>query len=211
MKILILKESNPNESRVALTPDLIAKYNKLGYEILLENGSGEKSHISDKIYQENGAKIVKDATKEIANANIILKVGAPNEDDFKILENAKKDAILVGALNPYSDTKLAAKYEKIGVKAFAAELFPRISRAQNIDILSSQSNLVGYRAVIDGVYELNSAAPMMMTAAGTVTPAKVMILGAGVAGLQAIATAKRLGAVVSAFDVRAAAKEQVES
>ncbi|MDA0901920.1 MAG: Re/Si-specific NAD(P)(+) transhydrogenase subunit alpha [Proteobacteria bacterium] len=211
MKILVLKETTKGENRVALTPDLIAKYNKMGYEVLVEKSAGENCSITDKEYKDNGAKIITDAAKEIPNADIIVTVQAPQEKDLNKFSKAKKNAVLVGALNPYKNEKHTKSYKKFAINAFAAELFPRITRAQSMDILSSQSNLAGYRAVIDAVYELDSAMPMMMTAAGTISPAKVMIMGAGVAGLQAIATAKRLGAVVTAFDVRAAAKEQVES
>jgi NAD(P) transhydrogenase subunit alpha len=211
MKILILKESVNNENRVAITPDLISKYNKLGYEVLMENGAGAKSNITDQLYQDLGAVIVDDISLVIADIDIILKVQGFELDEIKELKNLKKDVILIAMLNPYQNQEQAKSYQEIGIKAFAVELFPRISRAQSMDVLSSQSNLVGYRAVIDAVSELDIAMPMMMTAAGTITPAKVMVLGAGVAGLQAIATAKRLGAVVCAFDVRVVAKEQVQS
>jgi len=211
MKILVLKEKNINEKRVSLTPDLADKYKKLGYEISIEVGAGEGSKISDKEYEAVGVKIVKNIKDEIANNDIILTVQSPEGEDLKTLEKVKSGAILLGSLNPYAEKENIKLYGKYNISAVAAELFPRITRAQSMDILSSQSNLAGYRAVIDGVYELSTATPMMMTAAGTVSPAKIMILGAGVAGLQAIATAKRLGAVVTAFDVRAAAKEQVES
>ena len=211
MKTLILKETANNEKRVAITPDLISKYQKIGYEILVQAGAGLASNINDQDYQNAGAKIVSDILPQIADADIILKVQAPDEAEIEQLKNCKKDAVLVAMLNPYQNQEKAKSYQEIGIKAFACELFPRISRAQAIDVLSSQSNLVGYRAVIEAVANLDIAVPMMMTAAGTITPAKIMVLGAGVAGLQAIATAKRLGAVVSAFDVRSAAKEQVQS
>ncbi|MES2677727.1 MAG: Re/Si-specific NAD(P)(+) transhydrogenase subunit alpha [Pseudomonadota bacterium] len=209
MKILALKETADNEKRVAVTPDLISKYNKFGYEVLIETGAGIGSNVSDEDYKNAGATIIDDITKIIADVDIILKVQAPNESEIKQLSSCKKNVVLVGMLNPYQDKNKS--YQNLAIQAFAAELFPRITRAQSMDVLSSQSNLVGYRAVIDAVAELDIAVPMMMTAAGTITPAKIMILGAGVAGLQAIATAKRLGAVVTAFDVRAAAKEQVQS
>jgi NAD(P) transhydrogenase subunit alpha len=211
MKILALKEKGANERRVSITPDLVAKYNNLGYEIFVEAGAGSQCSINDKDYKDAGAKIVKDIKSELATTDIVLCVQAPQEEDIKKLSKIKKGAILLGGLNPYEQKDKIESYGKCHISAVAAELFPRITRAQSMDILSSQSNLAGYRAVIDGVYELETATPMMMTAAGTVSPAKIMILGAGVAGLQAIATAKRLGAVVSAFDVRAVAKEQVES
>ncbi len=211
MKILVLKEKNANERRVSLTPDLISKYNKLGYEISVESGAGENSNITDKDFKDAGAKIVKDIKTDVANADIILTVQTPSQEDIKKLSKVKKGAMLLGSLSPYTQKSSVEIYGEYNISAIAAELFPRITRAQSMDILSSQSNLAGYRAVIDGVYELETATPMMMTAAGTISPAKIMIIGAGVAGLQAIATAKRLGAVVSAFDVRAVAKEQVES
>jgi NAD(P) transhydrogenase subunit alpha len=210
MKILVLKEIANNEKRVAATPDIIAKYNKLGYEVLVESGSGLNSGISDEDYNLAGAIIIQNVAEEIANVDIILKVQAPEKLE---ISGCKKDSVLIGMLNHYkqNQTTQNISYKDLSLKAFSVELFPRITRAQSMDVLSSQSNLVGYRAVIDGVSELDIAVPMMMTAAGTIAPAKIMILGAGVAGLQAIATAKRLGGVVSAFDVRVAAKEQVQS
>ena len=211
MKILILKESANNEKRVAITPDVISKYQKLGFELLVQAGAGVASNILDKDYQNAGAKIISDIGLEIADIDVILKVQAPDEAELKKMANCKKNAVLVGMLNPYQNQEKLKTYQEIGIRAFACELFPRISRAQAIDVLSSQSNLVGYRSVIEAVANLDIAVPMMMTAAGTITPAKIMVLGAGVAGLQAIATAKRLGAVVCAFDVRSAAKEQVQS
>ena len=211
MKILVLKETTNNEKRVAITPDLISKYNKIGYEVLVEAGCGLGSNIADQDYKDVGANVVENIAEIISSVDVLLKVQAPNQLEMQKLVGCKKDAILVGMLNPYQNLEQKQSYQDLGIKAFAAELFPRITRAQSMDVLSSQSNLVGYRSVIDGVAELDIAIPMMMTAAGTITPAKIMVLGAGVAGLQAIATAKRLGAVVSAFDVRAVAKEQVQS
>ena len=211
MKILILKGKSLEEKRVAITPDLVSKYSKLGYEIFVESGAGEKCNISDQEFNNVSAKVVANIEEVLNQVDIVLVVESPYSDDLKKLAQVKKDAILLGALNPYFEKEKIENYAVAGINAVAAELFPRITRAQSMDILSSQSNLAGYRAVIDAVYHLSTAIPMMMTAAGTITPAKVMILGAGVAGLQAIATAKRLGAVVTAFDVRAAAKEQVES
>ena len=211
MKILAFKETVHNEKRVAITPDLISKYNKFGYEVLIEAGSGLSSNIKDEDYKSAGATVIDSVSEVIADVDIILKVQAPSEAEMQTMTGCKKDVVLVGMLNPYKNQEQNKLYQNLGIKAFAAELFPRITRAQSMDVLSSQSNLVGYRSVIDAVAELDIAVPMMMTAAGTITPAKIMVLGAGVAGLQAIATAKRLGAVVSAFDVRAAAKEQVQS
>lgn len=211
MNLLILKETANNEKRVSLTPDLVSKYSKLGYNIVVETGAGNAVSISDEDYTKAGATIASDLSSAISSADVILKVQSPSIEEAKKLSVAKKDTVLVGILSPHQTAEQTALYKNFGIKAFATELFPRITRAQSMDILSSQSNLVGYRAVLDGVTELDVAVPMMMTAAGTITPAKIMVLGAGVAGLQAIATAKRLGAVISAFDVRAAAKEQVES
>ncbi len=211
MQILILKESQNDEKRVAITADLVGKYKQLGYQILIESSAGNDIGISDQDYNQAGAQIITNVAEVIKDVDIILKVQAPNEQEMQLLSKCQKGTILVAMLNPYQNSEKTKLYKDWAIKAFAVELFPRISRAQAIDVLSSQSNLVGYRAVIEGVYELNIATPMMMTAAGTITPAKIMILGAGVAGLQAIATAKRLGAVVCAFDVRTTAKEQVQS
>jgi NAD(P) transhydrogenase subunit alpha len=211
MKIFVLKETTEGENRVAITADLISKYNKFGYEILVEAGAGLKSNIADEEYKNAGAVTVDNVADKISEADLILKVQAPNAAEMSQFSKCKKDVVLVGMLNPYQNQQQNKSYKELGIQAFAAELFPRITRAQSMDVLSSQSNLVGYRAVIEAAAELDVAMPMMMTAAGTITPAKVMVLGAGVAGLQAIATAKRLGAVVSAFDVRAVAKEQVQS
>ncbi|MFT5703350.1 MAG: NAD(P) transhydrogenase subunit alpha [Rickettsiales bacterium] len=211
MKILTLKETESSEKRVAITPDVISKYNKLGYDIFVESGLGIGSGNRDEDYVSAGASVVENISEIIADIDIVLKVGAPSEKELKKLKGSKKNLVLVGMLNPYQNEEKNKLYQDLEIKAFATELFPRITRAQSMDVLSSQSNLVGYRSVIDAVSELDVAVPMMMTAAGTITPAKIMILGAGVAGLQAIATAKRLGGVVSAFDVRAVAKEQVQS
>lgn len=204
MKISVVSEQIEGEKRVAATPDSVKKYIALGAEVLVESGAGEGVSISDAEYEQAGAKI----SSDLSDADIVLCVRAPSADRISSL---KENAIVVGMLDPYSNTEHTAIYNKQKLSAFSLELLPRISRAQSMDVLSSQSNLAGYRAVIDAVSALGKAVPMMMTAAGTVAPAKVLVLGAGVAGLQAIATAKRLGAVVSAFDVRPVAKEQVES
>ncbi len=206
MKIAVLKESRLLEHRVAATPDSVKRFVALGAEVCVESGAGERSSLSDAAYIDAGAETANTAASCVKGADVILCVNTPEK---ATLEAMNKDAVLVGMLAPYDkDTDLNGF---LSVSAFALELLPRISRAQSMDVLSSQSNLAGYRAVIDAVAELGKALPMMMTAAGTIRPAKVLILGAGVAGLQAIATAKRLGAVVSAFDVRPAVKEQVES
>lgn len=207
MKLLVLKENNSSENRVALTPDLIAKYNKFGIEIFVEKNAGEKSGIADDLYEKNGAKIVADISQILPEVDVIISVSRTEVDFAK----CKAGVAFIALLNPYFQKEKIAEIAQKNVTSFALEFLPRITRAQSMDTLSSQSNLAGYRAVIDAVYEMQKAVPMMMTAAGTVTAAKFMILGAGVAGLQAIATAKRLGAVVCAFDVRTAAKEQVQS
>ncbi|MBL6665046.1 MAG: Re/Si-specific NAD(P)(+) transhydrogenase subunit alpha, partial [Rickettsiales bacterium] len=196
------------EKRVALTPDLVEKYIKLGFEIFVEKDAGLGSSISNKSFEESGAKIVDDINKLLSEIDIMISVQRIDNIDFS---KAKEGMSFVSMLNPYFQKVELEKIAKEGICLFAMELLPRITRAQSMDVLSSQSNLSGYVSVLEAAYELPKAIPMMMTAAGTVTAAKFMILGAGVAGLQAIATAKRLGAVVCAFDVRAAAKEQVES
>lgn len=214
MKIAITKERRAHERRVAATPDTVKKYIALGFDVVIEQGAGLASRITDEDFQQAGASISPDAASTVADADLVLKVQRPllaHEDGPDELAMLKKGAILLAVLAPYSDAAAAEAYSQAGVTAMALEFVPRITRAQSMDVLSSQSNLSGYRAVLDAVYEYDRAMPMMMTAAGTVAPARVMVLGAGVAGLQAIATAKRLGAIVSATDVRPAAKEQVES
>jgi NAD(P) transhydrogenase subunit alpha len=214
MKIAVLKERRPEETRVAASPDTVKKLIQLGAAVSVETGAGVFASFSDAAYESAGASIAPDFATALANADIVLKVqrplagenGAPDE-----LGAMKQGAVLVGILNPHADRALIDGYARRGVSAFAMEFLPRITRAQTMDVLSSQANLAGYRAVLEAAHEFGRAFPMMMTAAGTVAPARVVVLGAGVAGLQAIATARRLGAVVSAFDVRRAAKEQVES
>lgn len=208
MKLLVLKENNKSEKRVAFTTDLVKKYEKLGFEILVEKGAGLGAAISDKEYEENGAKIISDTSKTLPEVDAVVSVQRIDDLDFS---KAKKGLAFISMLNPYFQKEKLEEIAKNDVTLFSMEFLPRITRAQSMDVLSSQSNLAGYAAVLEAAYELPKAIPMMMTAAGTVTAAKFMILGAGVAGLQAIATAKRLGSVVCAFDVRASAKEQVES
>ncbi len=208
MKLLVLKENNSSESRVALTPELVVKYQKLGVEVFVESKAGEKSAISDSDFEKSGAKIVAKIAEILPEVDIIISVQRATEVDFS---KAKSGVVFIALLNPYFNKDRIVELSQKNVSAFALELLPRITRAQSMDTLSSQSNLAGYVAVLKATNELTKAVPMMMTAAGTITAAKFLILGAGVAGLQAIATAKRLGAVVSAFDVRAAAKEQVQS
>lgn len=214
MQLAVLKEKRPNETRVAATPETVKKLSALGFKVTVEKGAGEASQYPDEQYEKAGAKIAATPEKTLEKAQVVLKVQPPmtkkdgGSDEVKLLPQG---ALLLGILQPYTKTDLIDEYNKRKITAFALELAPRITRAQTIDVLSSQSNLAGYRAVIEAANAFHRAFPMMMTAAGTIAPARVLILGAGVAGLQAIATAKRLGAIVNVFDVRAAAKEQVES
>jgi len=214
MKIGIPKEVLDGETRIAATPDTIKKVCKMGVEVFVQAGAGYGASISDLALEESGAKIVKDAAEVYGTADIILKVQRPIKIESQGIDEIsmlRKDLVLIGLLSPYFNKDQVNEYAKRGVIAISMELIPRISRAQSMDALSSQSNIAGYKAVIEAANIFGRIFPMMMTAAGTVAPAKVLVLGAGVAGLQAIATARRLGASVSAFDVRPAAKEQVES
>ena len=206
LKIAVLKESAKNESRVSASPDTIKKYIDLGFTVSVQKNAGEKSSFSDALYKDAGAKIATTDKACIKDADIILCVQSPKAD---LLAEAKAEALLIGILDPYNAE--FKTYNDAKLTAIAMEFMPRITRAQNMDVLSSQANLAGYRAVIEASEAYNAAFPMMMTAAGTVPPAKVFVMGVGVAGLQAIATAKRLGAIVSATDVRPAVKEQVQS
>jgi NAD(P) transhydrogenase subunit alpha len=214
MKIGIVKERRVHERRCAVSPDTVKKYVGLGAKVVIEAEAGLASAITDDAFRAAGAEIVADAGAALADADLVLKVqrpltaaeGGPDE-----LAAVKKGAVLIAILNPYNAKDSIADYAARGIDAMAMELIPRITRAQSMDVLSSQANLAGYRAVIDAAAEFGRAYPMMMTAAGTVAPARVLVMGAGVAGLQAIATARRLGAIVSATDVRPAAKEQVTS
>lgn len=208
MKIAAAKETSPLEARVALVPDAVKKFVALGFEVAVEKGAGLASGITDEAYAAAGAALAANAAEAYNAADIILTVEMPSEATIGVMPQG---AILVGMLSPLDKATSFAPLNARSLHAYAMELLPRISRAQSMDVLSSQSNLAGYRAVIEAVAATSKTVPMMMTAAGTIPPAKVLVLGAGVAGLQAIATAKRLGAVVSAFDVRAAVKEQVES
>jgi NAD(P) transhydrogenase subunit alpha len=213
MKVAIPKERRAFEARVAATPDSIKRMKPLGVSFLVEAGAGLSAAIADQAYVDAGAEIVADASTLLAQADIVLKVGRPltAAEGGDELAAMKSGAVLVCQLDPYRNKAQVAEFASRGLTAFAMELVPRITRAQSMDVLSSQANLAGYKAVIDAAEQFGRAFPMMMTAAGTVAPAKVMVMGAGVAGLQAIATARRLGAVVSATDVRLVAKEQVES
>ena len=206
MQIAALKENYPKESRVSLTPQSIKLFQRLNFEVLIEDGAGNNSGYLNESYQEYGARIV--SKEDCLKADICLCVKLPEQSD---LNKIKENTVLIGILNPYENKKYFNVLNKKKITSCCMELIPRISRAQSMDVLSSQANLAGYRSVIDAAEQFGKAFPMMMTAAGRVNPAKVMVLGVGVAGLQAIATAKRLGAVVSATDVRSATKEQVES
>jgi H+-translocating NAD(P) transhydrogenase subunit alpha len=207
MKIAIAKETLPAEKRVAATPETVKKLIALGAEVAVEQGAGVNAAVPDETYAMAGAKILSSADI-YKDADVILRVRHPAIAE---VQKMKKGAVLVGLLAPYQEKEALKACAAQGVTAFSMELVPRITRAQTMDVLSSQANLAGYRAVLEAANEFGRGMPMMMTAAGTVPPAKVFIMGAGVAGLQAIATARRLGAQVSATDVRAAAKEQVQS
>ena len=211
MKLVVPKEIAIGEHRVGITPDSIPSLKKMGFEVFVENNAGLASSFTDQEYKKNGAKISSKINELYKNADLIVKIQRPQKtskvNEFRYL---KKCNIL--SLIYEQKFKLEfANLKKLNINVFALEKMPRISRAQSMDVLSSQSNLSGYKAVIDAASMFNKAFPLMMTSAGTVAPAKVLVIGAGVAGLQAIATAKRLGSVVSAFDVRSATKEQVES
>lgn len=212
MKIAVLKERATNESRVAITPDIVKKLTANGVKVVIEDGAGENALISNNDYLKAGAEISKVLLEIIADANIILKVQPtpPTHEDCE-LKFINSPTLLIGLLSPYNNKDLLKEYAAKNITSASMELLPRITKAQNMDVLSSQSNLAGYLSVIRAANEYAKVFPMMMTAAGTISPARVLIMGAGVAGLQAIATAKRLGAIVSAFDVRTVAKEQVQS
>ncbi len=205
MKIAIPAEIDPAERRVATTPDTVKKLVGLGAEVAVAPGAGTKSGILDSDFAAAGARTAPDA---VANADVVLKVRRPAESE---LAGYKQGALVIAIMDPFGHEAELKAMANAGLVAFAMELMPRITRAQGMDVLSSQANLAGYRAVIDAAEEFGRAFPMMMTAAGTVPAARVFVMGAGVAGLQAIATARRLGAVVTATDVRPAAKEQVAS
>ena len=217
MQIGIIKERRLDEKRVAATPDTVKKFIAMGLKVNIEKGAGITAAITDQEYENAGASILDDAQRVLENADIVLKVNKPigptDKDGSKLdeVKLLKSGSILVSLMEPYKDGDLIGLIAKQNITCFALELIPRITRAQTMDVLSSQSNLAGYKAVIEASTTYGKAFPMMMTAAGTVPPAKCLVMGAGVAGLQAIATARRLGAVVSASDVRPAAKENVES
>lgn len=212
MKIVALKEKVKHETRVAITPEVASLLVKKGFAVTVEKDIGAYAGFLDEEYIAVGAKISDVPLEIISDADIILKVQpSPVSDKYSELEFAKKGAVIIGLLSPYLNHEYIKAAAKKNLTSFAMELVPRITKAQNMDALSSQSNLVGYRAVIEASYHYTKAFPMMMTAADTVSPCKTLILGIGVAGLQAIATAKRLGSVVAGYDVRSATKEQVES
>ena len=208
MKLAVLKERRAGETRVAATPETVKKLKNLGLEVTVESGAGNGAQVFDNDYIAAGATVSPDRATMLRDADIVLKVRGPEPDEIQAI---KKGAVYASLLAPYSEKDVIAKLAAQGVNAFAMEFIPRISRAQSMDVLSSQANLAGYKAVIDACAQFGRAFPMMMTAAGTIAPARVFIMGVGVAGLQAIATARRLGAIVTATDVRPATKEQVVS
>ncbi len=208
MKIAIPGESDKNEPRVAASPETVRKFVALGAELAVQTGAGKGAWITDAEFREAGATVSKSFEATVKDADIVLKVRRPSAAEAGKM---KAGAVVIALMDPYGNEAELEGLAKAGVTAFAMELLPRITRAQTMDALSSQANLAGYRAVIDAAAEYNRSFAMMMTAAGTIAAARVFVMGAGVAGLQAIATARRLGAVVSATDVRPAAKEQVES
>jgi NAD(P) transhydrogenase subunit alpha len=214
MKVAVVKERRALERRVAASPDTVKRMTGMGLEVAVESGAGENAWMSDAAFAAAGASIAADEPTALRDADIVLKVqrpligGADAGDELALL---KRGAALVGLLQPAQNPADAEAYANAGIAAFAMELVPRITRAQTMDVLSSQANLAGYKAVVDAAAEFGRAFPMMMTAAGTIKAARLLVMGAGVAGLQAIATGRRLGAIVSATDVRAAAREQVES
>lgn len=212
MKIAIPKERRPGETRVAASPEVVKKLTGLGFDVTVEKGAGAAASFTDAVFKDAGAHIGGTEASTCKDADVVLKVRRPLcSGDKSELKHYKKGAILISSLDALTEQKDMEALAKSGVTAYAMELMPRISRAQSMDVLSSQSNLAGYKAVIEGANVFGRAFPMMMTSAGTIAPAKVFIMGVGVAGLQAIATAKRMGAVVTATDVRPATREQVAS
>ena len=208
MKVGTPKETAPDERRVALVPDTATRLAAAALEVSVESGAGSAAYITDDAYQQAGAKIVKGASALLEEADAVLKVQAPSAAEVELI---KKGAVLISFLQPATQGDIVRALAKHGVTAFSLELVPRISRAQSMDALSSQASAAGYKAVLMAAGRLGKFFPMLMTAAGTIPPARVLVMGAGVAGLQAIATARRLGAVVSAYDVRPAVKEEVQS
>ncbi|MBI3516713.1 MAG: Re/Si-specific NAD(P)(+) transhydrogenase subunit alpha [Proteobacteria bacterium] len=213
MRIAVLKERRPAEARVAASPDTVKKMVALGWQVAVEEGAGAAAAFPDQAYRDAGAELSADPSMVVFGVDVVLKVQrplGPGEGGLDELALLKSGTVLIGLLAPYAGDHVT-RFAAAGLTSFTMELVPRITRAQTMDVLSSQANLSGYKAVLDAAAEFGHAFPMMMTAAGTIPPARVLVLGAGVAGLQAIATARRLGAIVSAFDVRAVVKEQVQS
>ena len=208
MKIGSLLENQNLEKRISITPDIVKKYISLGFEVNLSKNYGSHLGIDDKDYSEVGVKFVEDENEILKNSDIIIQLGILSDDKISVI---KENQTLIGVLNPYGNKEKLKNLSEKKINVFSLELLPRITRAQSMDILSSQANLAGYKAVIESFANFEKAIPMMMTAAGTIPAAKVLVVGAGVAGLQAIATAKRMGAIVFGTDVRMASKEQVES
>ena len=208
MKIASLQENKEIEKRIAITPEITKKYVSNGFEVFIPINYGHHLGFNDNEYKNLGAKILDDEKEIIKNADLILQLGLPSDEKLSYF---KENQILVGVLNPFINKNKIDDLIKKNIKNFSLELLPRITRAQSMDILSSQANLAGYKAVVESFANFEKAIPMMMTAAGTIPAAKVLVVGAGVAGLQAVATAKRMGAIVFATDVRMASKEQVES
>ena len=208
MRIVSISEDKKIEKRIAITPDIAKKYLALGLNVSLSENYGEHLGFKDSEYNDLGVKISNDEKEIINSADVIVQLGLPSDNKISLI---KKKQTLVGVLEPHNNKEKIENLVKDGVNIFSLELLPRITRAQSMDILSSQANLAGYKAVIESFANFEKAIPMMMTAAGTIPAAKVLVVGAGVAGLQAIATAKRMGAIVFATDVRMASKEQVES
>lgn len=213
MKIAVAKEIEVGERRVALVPDVVARLVKQGVEVWVEAGAGDRAFFSDAAYEAAGAKIVSDPGYLWWEADVLLKVGVPQEreDGRSEVEMLREGAVLISFLNPLGEPAIAKRLAERRISAFSMEMIPRTTRAQSMDALSSQASIAGYKAVLIGAAALPKYFPMLTTAAGTIAPAKVFIIGAGVAGLQAIATARRLGAVVEAFDIRPAVKEEVQS
>ena len=208
MKIVSVLEDKKVEKRISITPEIAKKYISMGFEVSLSESYGEHLGFSDNEYKKLDVKILKDDNELIDNADVIVQLGLPSEDKLNKISSGQS---IIGVLNPYNNKSILDNLIKKKINLFSLELLPRITRAQSMDILSSQANLAGYKAVVESFSYFEKAIPMMMTAAGTVPAAKVLVVGAGVAGLQAIATAKRMGAIVFATDVRMASKEQVES
>ena len=208
MKVTVLGETRPDERRVALVPDTVRDMKKAGIEVVVQTGAGRRSSFPDELYGDAGATVAPDSRSALEGADVVLKVQPPSDAELGLLGEGM---VLISLLNPLGDAASAKRIADAGVSAFALELVPRTTRAQSMDVLSSQAMVGGYKAVLLAADTIPKLLPMFMTAAGTIRPAKALVLGAGVAGLQAIATARRLGAKVEAFDVRPAVKEQVES